>query len=106
MFFRVNGAAVYARGANKVPMDLLEGRMTERAHRWLVQSAAEANFNMLRVWGGGIWEPRAFWDACDEFGILLYTDLQFTWGSAIASINVTGTWWIRLYSSGRAQWAQ
>lgn len=34
-----------------------------------------------RVWGGGIWEPRAFFDAADEFGILLYTDQQFTWGS-------------------------
>jgi beta-mannosidase len=31
---------------------------------------------MLRVWGGGIWEPRAFFDACDEFGVLLYTDMQ------------------------------
>jgi len=36
---------------------------------------------MLRVWGGGIWEPRAFFDACDEFGVMLYLDMQFTWGS-------------------------
>ena len=33
--------------------------------------------NMLRIWGGGIWEPRSFFDACDEFGVLLYADLQF-----------------------------
>ena len=62
---------LYARGANKIPMDLLEGRMTPEAHRRLVYSAAEANFNMLRVWGGGIWEPRAFFDACDAYGILM-----------------------------------
>ena len=52
MFFRVNGAPVYARGGNKVPMDLLEGRMSAAAHRRLVQTAAEGNMNMLRVWGG------------------------------------------------------
>ena len=52
MFFRVNGAAVSARGANKIPMDLLDGRMSAIGHRRLVQSAAEGNMNMLRVWGG------------------------------------------------------
>ena len=77
MFFRVNGAAVYARGGNKVPMDLIDGRMSAEAHYQLVKSAAEGNMNMLRAWGGGIWEPRAFYDACDDFGILLYTDMQF-----------------------------
>jgi len=80
MFFRVNGAAVYARGGNKVPMDLLDGRVTADSTRRLVQSAVEGNMNMLRIWGGGIWEPRAFFDAADEFGLLLYTDMQFTWG--------------------------
>jgi beta-mannosidase len=50
MFFRVNGAAVYARGGNKIPMELLDGRMSAVAHRRLVQSAVEANFNTLRVW--------------------------------------------------------
>ena len=48
MFFRVNGAAVYARGGNKIPMDLIDGRMTAYAHRRLVQTAAEGNMNMLR----------------------------------------------------------
>jgi hypothetical protein len=76
LFFRVNGAPMFARGGNKIPMELLDGRMTAEGHRRLVQSAAEGNFNMLRIWGGAIWEPRAFYDACDEFGILLYHDLQ------------------------------
>jgi beta-mannosidase len=65
---RVNGAAVYSRGANKIPMDLIDGRMSATAHRRLVQSAADAHMNTLRIWGGAIWEPRAFYDACDEFG--------------------------------------
>ena len=40
-----------------------------------------------QVWGGGIWEPRAFWDACDELGVLLYTDMQVaTFAFAVAII--------------------
>jgi hypothetical protein len=85
MFFRVNGAPVYARGGNKIPMDLLDGRLSAEAHRRLVQSAVEGNMNTLRVWGGGIWEPRAFWDAADELGVLLYTDMQFTWRSVLGT---------------------
>ena len=49
MMFRVNGAATYARGGNKIPMELLDGRMTAVAHRRLVKSAAEGNSNMLRI---------------------------------------------------------
>ena len=82
---RVNGAATYARGGNKIPMDLLNGRMSAYGHRRLVQSAREANFNMLRIWGGGIYEPRAFYDACDEFGIMVEHDMMFTWGSGLVS---------------------
>ena len=52
MMVRCNGAAVYAAGANKVPMDLMDGRLTAAGHRRLVQSASEANFKMLRIWGG------------------------------------------------------
>eukprot|EP00947_MAST-08B_sp_MAST-8B-sp1_P000166 g166.t1 len=76
-FFRVNGAAVFARGANKVPMDLMEGRMTAAAHRRLAQSAADGNFNMIRVWGGGLWEHDVWYDSCDRLGLLVYHDLQF-----------------------------
>jgi hypothetical protein len=78
MMFRVNGAPLYARGGNKIPMELLDGRMSAVAHRRLVQSAAEGNFNMLRIWGGAIFEPRAFYDAADEFGVLMYHDMVRT----------------------------
>ena len=77
MIFRVNGAAIFARGANMIPMEELEGRLDADAHRFLVQSAAHAKFNMLRVWGGGMFLPDAFYDACDEFGILIYHDMQY-----------------------------
>jgi beta-mannosidase len=95
MFFRVNGAAVYARGGNKIPMDLIDGRTTASSHHRLVQTAADGNMNMLRVWGGGIWEPRAFFDACDELGVLVYLDMQFTWGSATVpgAVRAAGRTW-------------
>ena len=77
MYFRVNGVAVYARGANVVPMTQLEGRSTDEAHQILVESAIASNMNMLRVWGGGTVLPSSFYNSCDEKGILLYHDLMF-----------------------------
>ncbi|GKY98403.1 hypothetical protein MPSEU_000797800 [Mayamaea pseudoterrestris] len=77
MYFRVNGAIIWARGANVVPMDQLEGRFSDEGHVELVRSAASANMNMLRVWGGGLVLPKSFYNACDEHGILLFHDLMF-----------------------------
>jgi hypothetical protein len=77
MFFRVNGAAIYSRGANMVPMEELEGRMSGASHRILVKSSADAGMNTLRVWGGGIFYPREFYDACDEYGVMVYHDMQY-----------------------------
>jgi hypothetical protein len=77
MFFRVNGAAIYSRGANMVPMEELEGRMTGAAHRILVKSSADAGMNTLRVWGGGIYFPTEFYDACDEYGVMVYHDMAY-----------------------------
>jgi len=77
MYFRINGALVWARGGNFVPMDQLEGRLSDEAHRELVRSAAAANMNMLRIWGGGMVLPQSFYDACDEEGILLFHDMMF-----------------------------
>ena len=75
--FRVNGAPMFAKGANMVPMEELEGRMSGEAHRILVKSSADAGMNTLRVWGGGIFYPTAFYDACDEYGVLVYHDMQY-----------------------------
>lgn len=81
MFFRINGAAIYARGGNLVPMEELEGRLDAVAYATLVQSAADGGFNMMRIWGGGIYPPDVLYDSCDQLGILLYHDLQFARGN-------------------------
>ena len=86
LYFRINGAAIYARGGNVVPMEQLDGRLDAAAYAIMVRSAADANMNMARVWGGGIYPPDVFYDACDERGILLYHDLQFARGNLPASM--------------------
>ncbi len=73
----VNGRPVYARGANWVPADILPGRVTGQDYRTLLQKACQANMNMLRVWGGGLREKRAFYDLCDRMGILLWQEFPF-----------------------------
>jgi len=77
MLLRVNGVALFARGANVIPTDELEGRWSAAAHAEMVSSAAAARFNMLRVWGGGAFLPDAFYDACDARGLLVYHDMQY-----------------------------
>lgn len=80
MLFRVNGAPIFSRGANMIPMEELEGRLSAEAHTQLVKSSVDAGMNTLRVWGGGIFLPEAWYDACDEHGILVYHDMQYAQG--------------------------
>lgn len=77
MYFRVNGLPIYSRGANMVPMDELEGRFHAGAHVQLVKSAVLANMNTLRVWGGGLFLPSSWYDACDDYGILVVQDQMY-----------------------------
>lgn len=77
VMFRVNGAAVSARGANMIPMETLEGRYVKGMHRALVKSAADANMNLLRIWGGGVYIFEEFTDACDEYGVMVYEDMMY-----------------------------
>eukprot|EP00937_MAST-01D_sp_MAST-1D-sp2_P002784 g2784.t1 len=77
MFFRVNGVPLFSRGANFVPMEEFEGRASVAATVRLVKSAAEAGFNMLRIWAGGVYQYSAFYEACDALGVLLYHDMMF-----------------------------
>ena len=72
--FTVNGSEIFARGANWVPVDLLPSRATPADYRELVQWAALANFNMFRVWGGGLIEKDAFYEYCDRHGILVWQE--------------------------------
>ncbi len=71
---RINGQRVYARGANWVPADVLPGRIDEATYRALLSLARQANMNLLRIWGGGLREKRAFYDLCDRLGILVWQE--------------------------------
>lgn len=73
----VNGREIYAKGANWVPADVFPARVTPGKLRHYVADAAAANMNMLRVWGGGYYPDNAFFDACDETGILVWLDFCF-----------------------------
>ncbi len=75
--FAVNGQPFFAKGANWIPADGILARMTPQRYRELVEDAAAVNMNMLRVWGGGIYEDDAFYDACDELGICVWQDFMF-----------------------------
>jgi len=79
--FVINGIPFFAKGANWIPDDGILSRMTPERYRRRVQDAADANMNMLRVWGGGIYEDDAFYDACDELGITVWQDFMFACAS-------------------------
>lgn len=74
--FRVNGVPVFLQGGNWVPCDHLVGRTTPERLAFLVDEAATAHFNCLRVWGGGRYELDAFYEACDRRGILVWHDFM------------------------------
>ena len=73
----VNGRAIFMRGGNWVPPDMIYARTDAAAYRKLVELAVEANFNTLRIWGGGLYADHALLDACDELGVLVWHDFLF-----------------------------
>lgn len=73
----VNNKPVFAKGGNLVPADMINFRIDARRSAVLVDRALEANFNMLRVWGGGIYESDEFYDICDEKGILVWQEFIY-----------------------------
>ncbi|KAA9006123.1 beta-mannosidase [Histidinibacterium aquaticum] len=76
--FAVNGREVFMKGANWIPADALAGRIDREQVRGLLQSAVDANMNMIRVWGGGRYEPDWFYDLCDEMGLMVWQDFMFS----------------------------
>lgn len=70
----VNGLQVFAKGANMIPLDILFSRFEREKYEVLIDRALEANFNALRVWGGGLYETDDFYDLCDEKGIIVWQD--------------------------------
>jgi beta-mannosidase len=75
--FVVNGVPFFAKGANWIPADAILARRSPEMYRSLVADSAAVNMNMLRVWGGGIYEDDAFYEACDELGLCVWQDFMF-----------------------------
>ncbi|MFC2159839.1 sugar-binding domain-containing protein [Actinomycetota bacterium] len=75
--FKINGVKTFCKGGDWIPADSIYARVTDEKYDHLLREAVEANFNMLRIWGGGIYERDIFYDKCDEYGILVWQDFMF-----------------------------
>jgi beta-mannosidase len=73
----VNGRPFFVKGANWIPPDALNARVTNAKYRRLLKLAKNANMNMLRFWGGGLYEDDALFDLCDEMGLLVWFEFKF-----------------------------
>ncbi|GAA3855672.1 glycoside hydrolase family 2 protein [Streptomyces lacrimifluminis] len=73
----VNGVRLFARGVNWIPDDVLPSRVTPERYRHRLTQAVAANIDLVRVWGGGIYEDDAFYDVCDELGLMVWQDFLF-----------------------------
>lgn len=71
---QINSRRIFARGSNWVPCDLLFGRPREPFYEHLIRLAAEANFNLFRIWGGGLIDKPIFYELCDRYGIMLFQE--------------------------------
>lgn len=76
--FKLNGANIFSRGADVIPMEWLEGRQSSAAYVRMLTSAVEGGFNTIRVDGIDAYFPDVFYDTCDQLGLLLYHDLQYS----------------------------
>ena len=76
-YFKVNGHPVFMKGVNYIPQDVFLTRPTQNDYEYILSSAAQANMNMIRVWGGGIYEKDEFYDLCDQKGLLVWQDFMF-----------------------------
>lgn len=77
LYFELNGKPVFMKGANYIPGDNFLPRITPEKYEKAILDAKNANMNMLRVWGGGIYEDDLFYDFCDKHGILVWQDFMF-----------------------------
>ncbi|GHV00840.1 beta-mannosidase [Bacteroidia bacterium] len=77
MYVELNGVPVFMKGANHIPNDMFADRLTREVYRNEIDNAVKANMNMLRVWGGGIYENDDFYEFCDRRGILVWQDFMF-----------------------------
>jgi beta-mannosidase len=73
----INGKKIFCKGANWIPADAIYARVSNERYEELIKNAVDANFNMLRVWGGGLYEHDIFYRTCDKYGIMLWHDFMF-----------------------------
>lgn len=76
-YFKLNGIPVFMKGANYIPQHSFQNQVTDERYDQLLDDTIEANMNMLRIWGGGIYENDIFYDLCDEKGILVWQDFMY-----------------------------
>lgn len=74
---KVNGRPIFCKGGDYIPQDIFPSKVKDSDLRKMVETMAESNFNMVRVWGGGYYPDDAFFDACDELGIMVWQDFMF-----------------------------
>ena len=74
----INGVPIFAKGANYIPEDCLVSRYSVERTARLIEDCVEANFNTIRVWGGGIYPPDYFFDLCDKYGLIVWQDFMFS----------------------------
>ncbi|KAL8382510.1 hypothetical protein RB595_006338 [Gaeumannomyces hyphopodioides] len=92
-FFRVNNVPIFCGGSNWIPADSFIPRISANRYRDWVKLVADGNQFMIRIWGGGIYEEQAIYDACDELGVLVWQDFLFgcgnypTWPELLDSIR-------------------
>jgi len=76
-FFKVNGIPTFMKGVNYIPQDVFLPRVKDSDYEKLLSAAIDANMNMIRVWGGGIYEDDIFYELCDKYGLLVWQDFMF-----------------------------
>ena len=78
--FEINGRRLFVRGANWVPTNCVYGQIRKDDYDFYIRRAVDSNLSMLRIWGGGIYEPDYFFDLCDENGIMVFQDFMLACG--------------------------
>ena len=76
-YFKLNGAPVFMKGANYIPQDNFLSKVKSSDYKRIIEMAKEANMNMLRVWGGGVYADDEFYNLCDKNGLLVWQDFMF-----------------------------
>lgn len=80
-YFRINNVPVFCGGSDWIPADTFTPRISDDRYRRWLELMVDGNQCMIRVWGGGIWEPDVFYDLCDELGIMVWQDFLFGCGN-------------------------